>query len=345
MLLEGLHIPLTTPFRRDGSLDSQALAANVLRYSYTPAAGLIVLGPAGESTLLNDTETRDALQIVAQAAAPEKILIAGVFRDSVTSALDLAGFAAGQQYDAVLVGTPGVLGSTQTLELLTFFRAIADRSPLPLILLSTSVRPISVDSIQQLAAHPNILGLLTSVPVTADAVPSNTYASARNVTVTHLFAAVTQRMQRGSGSSLISAASLATAVLEPSPAQLPLRTRTKSVGFQIIAAHAPSLLDALNAGAVGIAPAFAAAAPQACYEIHAAWKDAVLNHEPDQSLASEKQQRILEAAQLIDTLGPGALKFAADLNGYAGGFPRLPHLPPTGEQRSALQQIMKPLHN
>jgi 4-hydroxy-2-oxoglutarate aldolase len=345
MLLEGLHIPLTTPFRRDGSLDSHALAANVLRYSHTPAAGLIVLGPAGEPTLLNDTETRDTLQTVAQAAAPEKVLIAGIFRDSITSVLDLAGFAAVQQYDAILVGTPGVLASTQTLELLTYFRTLADRSPLPLILLSTSVRPIAVDAIQQFAGHPNIVGLLTTHPVNADTVLSSTSASARNVTVTHLFAAVTQRMQRASASSLISPASLTTAVAEPSPAQPPLRTRTKSVGFQIIAAHAPSLLDTLNTGAVGIAPGFAAAAPQACYEIHAAWKDAVLNHESDQPLASEKQQRIIEATQLIETLGPGALKFAADLNGYAGGFPRLPHLPPTGEQRSALQQLMKPLHN
>src|SRR5205085_6499480 len=134
-------------------------------------------------------------------------------------------------------------------------------------------------------------------------------------TVTHVFAAVTGRMQRASASTLISPASLTTSVAEA--AQPTLRTRTKSVVFQIIAAHAPTLLDALNAGAVGIAPAFAAAAPQTSYEIFAAWKD------QDQPLANEKQQRIIEAAQLIESLGPGGLKFAADLNGYAGGCPRL----------------------
>ena len=111
MLLEGLHIPLTTPFQRDGSLNTQALASNVRRYSLTPAAGLIVLGPTGEPTLLNDDETREAFHVAAQAAAPEKVLIAGISRDSVRATLDLAQSAAEFDYDAALVGKPRVLGS------------------------------------------------------------------------------------------------------------------------------------------------------------------------------------------------------------------------------------------
>ena len=99
------------------------------------------------------------------------------------------------------------------------------------------------------------------------------------------------------------------------------------------------MLDALNDGATGIAPAFAAAAPQACYEVYAAWKD------QDQPLASEKQQRLLDAARLVEPVGPAELKFAADLNGYFGGLPRLPHLPLSGEQRSATEVLMKPLRN
>ncbi len=83
MLLEGLHIPLTTPFHPDGRLNPRKLAANVVRYSKTPAAGLIVLGPSGEPTLLSDNETREVLRTAAESAAPEKVLIAGISRDSV----------------------------------------------------------------------------------------------------------------------------------------------------------------------------------------------------------------------------------------------------------------------
>jgi len=336
MLLEGLHIPLTTPFHRDGSLNVHALAADVRRYSLTPAAGLIVLGPAAEPTLLNDDEGREVLRVAVESASAEKVLIAGIGRDSVAGVLQIAGFAAEQRYDAILVGAPSVLAASQEIELLTYFRTIADRSPVPVVLLSTFERRIGADAVAELSSHANIAGFLATHGMHVREFLAGTAEVKREVTVTHVFAAVTGRMQRANNARLISPANLGTVAAEAAPA---LRTRTKSIGFQVIAAHTTTLLDALNAGAVGIAPLFAAAAPQASYEIYAAWKD------QDQPLASEKQQRVVDAARLVEALGPGGLKFAADLNGYAGGFPRLPHLPPNGEQRARLEELMKPLHN
>ena len=357
MLLEGLHIPLTTPFHPDGRLNLPKLAANIVRYSKSPAAGLVVLGPSGEPTLLSDDETREVLRIAAESAAPEKVLIAGISRDSVRATLALANFAAEQNYDAILVGVPSVLATgspdaaaASRRELLLYFQTIADRSPLPVVLFSSRDRRIPLDATVELAAHPRILGLLDDValPDEIEAILRHTAAIKREVNVTHLFAAVTTRMKAAAthaSASLVSADSLAadraasattTAETPPTP---PLRTRTKTVGFQIICTNAPRMLDALNSGAAGIAPPIAAAAPQACYEVFAAWKD------QDQPLAQEKQQRLLEAALLAGTFEAGALKYAAGLNGYFGGLPRLPHLPPTGSQRAALEQLMKQLRN
>ena len=369
MLLEGLHIPLTTPFHPDGRLNLPKLAANVARYSKTPAAGLIVLGPSGEPTLLSDDETREVLRTAAEAATPEKVLIAGISRDSVHSTLALAHFAASLGYDAVLISTPSFLapesGNSRldsdmrpiplskghVLERRIFFQAVADAAPLPVILLTEPGRTIVAPMARSMASHPNIIGLSVdrnSVEIQTGLVRAllqDTANQKREVSVTPTFAAVTNRMktfaQQGSG-LVLSAAALtrnsAIAVAE-APAQPALRTRTKTIGFQIIASRSTLLLPALNAGAVGIAPAFAAAAPQACYEVYAAWKDG------DAPLAEEKQARLIEAAALAESLGPAALKFAADLNGYFGGLPRLPHLPITGAQRAELEQLMKPLRN
>ena len=354
MLLEGLHIPLTTPFHPDGRLNPRKLAANVLRYSKTPAAGLIVLGPSGEPTLLSDDETSEALRTAAEAAAPEKVLIAGIARDSVSATLDLANLAAKLDYDAVLIGKPGVLASfgidrpqpeTWMHEVLTYFQTLADRSPIPIILLSARDRALPVDPVVELASHPNIIALLDVQPHNVrsyafDQLLTRTGTIKHTVTVTHMFAAVTGRMQKAATTgALVSAASLtATAVAEP-PASW-LRTRTKTVGFQIVAGDTEGMLNGLRAGAVGIAPAFAACAPQACFEVFAAWKD------NDQSLAEEKQSRLGESAHFAEEiLGPGGLKVGCDLNGYFGGSPRLPHLPPTGEQRATLEQLMKPLRS
>jgi dihydrodipicolinate synthase/N-acetylneuraminate lyase len=151
-------------------------------------------------------------------------------------------------------------------------------------------------------------------------------------------------MKKASGlahPALVSATSLTktvTTVVDP-PAAPALRTRSKTVGFQILAGDTEAMLDGLIAGAVGVVPGFAACAPQACYEVFAAWKDR------DRPLAEEKQARLREAAHCAELLGPGGLKFACDLNGYFGGVPRLPELPPTGEERAALEHFMKPLRN
>jgi dihydrodipicolinate synthase/N-acetylneuraminate lyase len=356
MLLEGLHIPLTTPFHPDGRLNPRKLAANVVRYSKTPAAGLIVLGPSGEPTLLSDDETRQVLHTAAEAAAPEKVLIAGIARDSVHSSLDLAEFAAGLNYDAILVGKPGVLASfgidrpqpeTRMHDVLTYFQTLADRSPIPVILLSARDRALPVDLIVELAAHPNIIALLDVQPHnvrsgTLDQLRTGIADIKHTVIVTPTFAAVTARMSTSnSGDTLLSSSSLTGPVATvATPPSTGIRTRTKSVGFQIIAGDTEGILHGLRAGAAGIAPAFAACAPQACFEVFAAWKD------NDRLLADEKQSRLDESARFAEEiLGPGGLKFGCDLNGYFGGIPRLPHLPPNGSQRAALEQLMKPLRN
>jgi dihydrodipicolinate synthase/N-acetylneuraminate lyase len=356
MLLEGLHIPLTTPFHPDGRLDPRKLAANIARYSKTPASGLFVLAPPAEPTLLSDHETREVLRTASGSSAPEKVLIAGIPRDSVHAILDLADYAASLDYDAILVGVPSVLALTggvsisiaQLREFVTFFQTIADRSPLPVVLLSVFGRPVPIEAVVELAAHPHVLALLTVLPRAADfdtfeLLVQHTVAFRREVTVTHTFAPVTTRMKKSPShpaAQLISPSTLSAAPAasaEP-PAPSALRTRTKTVGFQILAGRTEAMLDGLIAGAAGAVPAFAAAAPQACYEVYAAWKDG------DQPLAIEKQERLRAAAALAEA-GPAALKFACDLNGYFGGLPRLPHLPLSGADRAALEHVMKPLRN
>jgi 4-hydroxy-2-oxoglutarate aldolase len=362
MLLEGLHIPLTTPFHPDGRLALHKLASNVDRYSKTPAAGLIVLGPSGEPTLLSDDETREVLRTVAQSAAPEKVLTANISRDSVHATLALANFAAEQQYDAVLVAIPSFLApeagiarldsehrpvplsKNWLIEMQAYFKIVADNSPLPVILLNTRGRTLTIASARTVASHHNIAGLYGTQdsPQLQNGIIlsmlEQTASERREVAVTHLFAPVTRRMSQAQSSTLIPVIGLTSPATHIAPPAPPLRTRIKSVGFQIAVEQSSRLLEALKSGASAIAPAFAAAAPQACYEIFAARKDS------DQPLAEEKQARIIAAAQLAEA-SPAALKYAADLNGYYGGPARMPHLPLTAEQRTALEQLMQPLHN
>ncbi len=143
-------------------------------------------------------------------------------------------------------------------ELLIHFRTIADRSPLPVILFSDSGRALHANNIIELAAHPNTLGLLTQdVSIAMTEILARTESVKRVVTVTPSFAAVTTRMKKATlhaAAPLISASILtgesSTAVAEP-PSLPVLRTRTKTVGFQILTSSAQAIFDSLSApGAV-----------------------------------------------------------------------------------------------
>lgn len=343
MLLEGLHLPLTTPFYSDGRLNLRKLEQNVAAYSKTPVSAIAVLSSYGEPTMLSDEETRQALQTAIEAAAPEKVMLAGVSRDSVRETVAIADHAAALTYDAALVAPPSFLqqasGLGQIRELTTYFQAVADRVGLPIVL-DGSTATLPAEVVIELAAHPRILGLVDGKPALerVGQLRQATAAIKRDVTVTPVFAAATGRMlaPQEVTSVVSTGGGTALTVLPTVPA---IKTRTKVVGFQILAGSTTTMLAALLAGCVGAMPAFAACAPQATYEVLAAWKDG------DQGLAEEKQQRLQLAARYMEEVGTAAIKFGCDLNGYFGGLPRLPLLPPSGEDRTQIEALLQGLRN
>jgi 4-hydroxy-2-oxoglutarate aldolase len=350
MLLEGLQLPLTTPFYPDGRLNLPKLEYNATRYSKTPVAGLVALSDSGEPTMLSEEETRQTLRSVAEAAAPEKVLMAGVSRDSVVGTLDLAETAAKLGYDGVLVKRPSIFAAGAATEhakaLLTYFQIVADRSPLPVVLYSgASVEGglLPLEVVIEIAGHPQILGLVDGAGgrERIEALREVRARVKREVTVTAVFAAATGRMRVRDDAAmggLIAAYKLigGGAALAVAPA----KTRTKVVGFQVLAGDTKRMLEGLRAGAVGAMPAFAASAPQACYEVLAAWKDG------DEGLAEEKQARLRSVAESVEEeLGVAGIKFGCDLNGYFGGRPRLPLLPLSGDERAKIEVLMQGLRN
>jgi dihydrodipicolinate synthase/N-acetylneuraminate lyase len=119
-----------------------------------------------------------------------------------------------------------------------------------------------------------------------------------------------------------------------------MKTRQKEVGFQVLVGAAHKLQPSLDAGAVGAILAFACAAPTACYEIYAAWK------EGDAELAGLKQQRIAKAALRVGgDLGVPGIKHGMDFNGYYGGPSRLPFLPLTADLKAEIEQAMADIRN
>lgn len=357
MLLNGILPPITTPFYADGQIYFKKLQHNVERYSRTPIGGMVVLGSAGEAPMLGDEEKGNVLKAAMESAAPEKVMIACTGMESAVETLRWTEFAAGLGYDVAMVRTPyHYKQQMRPANILAFYRFVADRSPLPVVISNypqATTYDMPAELAIELAEHANIIGISDSSGDIAKLrlMVERTRHVQRTATVTERFEPATGRMLRraaaANASEFVPAEMLAGAnaaghgTAKPAPSSSAvrmvgnLRTRQKSVAFQVLAASVGQLHSSLQAGAVGVIVSFAAAAPTACFEIWAAFKDG------DAKLADEKQQRIdAAAARIAREMGIPGLKYAMDLNGYYGGNGRLPLLPLDAATKREIEQLM-----
>ena len=94
------------------------------------------------------------------------MLIAGTGAESAIETLRLTEYAAALGYDAALVRTPHFYRpQMQPANLLAFYRTVADRSPLPILIYSVPVftnYDMAAELVIELAGHPNIIGIKES---------------------------------------------------------------------------------------------------------------------------------------------------------------------------------------
>src|SRR5215510_1173054 len=207
MLLQGIFPAMTTPFYPEGGVYNKKIEHNVDRYSRTPVAGMVALGSTGEAVMLSDEERREVLRVTAEVAGAEKVLVAGVGAESVIETLRLTEYAATLKYDVALVRTPHFYRPQMKPEaLLAFYRTVADRSPLPVLLYTVppyTAYDLPLEVILELVEHPNIIGIKKSTGTTekVSAMVQATKHIKRSATVTETQQAVTARMLAAPASS------------------------------------------------------------------------------------------------------------------------------------------------
>ena len=163
--LTGIIPPLATPFE-DGKLAREKLAENVARYSKTGIRGVLVLGSNGEYPYLSESEKRQAVSTVAEAAGDDMVVLAGSGCESTAETIRLTCDCADLGGHAALVVTPCYYGGKMTPAALeTHFKQVADSSPIPILLYNvpkfTGIN-IGLETVIKLSAHPNIVGIKDS---------------------------------------------------------------------------------------------------------------------------------------------------------------------------------------
>lgn len=113
-----------------------------------------------------------------------------------------------------------------------------------------------------------------------------------------------------------------------------MRETVKAVkpGFQVLCGAGGAFYEAFQIGATGAILAIANPLPYACVTIWEAFRTR------QDEAGKDWQERILPAAKIIATkYGIPGLKHAMDLNGYYGGPPRLPFVPPSAAGKAEIE--------
>ncbi|MGH8893711.1 MAG: 4-hydroxy-tetrahydrodipicolinate synthase [Actinomycetes bacterium] len=152
---------MVTPFRADGSLDTDAaqrLAEHLVDHGND---GLVVSGTTGESPTTSDDEKERLLRAVVEAVGDRARVVAGTGTNDTHHTVELSRAAEKAGAHGLLIVTPYYNKPPQEA-LVRHFRAAADAVNLPVLLYDIPARtgtPIEYDSLIRLAEHERILGV------------------------------------------------------------------------------------------------------------------------------------------------------------------------------------------
>jgi 4-hydroxy-2-oxoglutarate aldolase len=167
--LGGVLAPITTPFDpTSGDVAPDHLRSNVARLIADGLDGVVVAGSTGEAPLLDADEQRALVEWTRAAVGDAGWVVAGTGAESTRQTIALSRAAAEAGADAVLVRPPSYFSAAAAQSakaLATHFRAVADASPVPVLLYNIpkyTHLPLPAGLLEELSRHERIVGVKDS---------------------------------------------------------------------------------------------------------------------------------------------------------------------------------------
>jgi 4-hydroxy-tetrahydrodipicolinate synthase len=162
--LRGIIPPMITPLLDTDALDERGVENLVNHLISGGVSGIFILGTTGEAQHLSSKIKEELIRKTAACIGGRVPLLVGVTDTSLCESLGVARIAAECGAAAVVAAPPYFFALGQP-ELIEYYEALADRSPLPLYLYnmpSHTKTMIELATVERLAKHPNIVGLKDS---------------------------------------------------------------------------------------------------------------------------------------------------------------------------------------
>jgi 4-hydroxy-tetrahydrodipicolinate synthase len=166
-LLEGVYIPLITPFAADGSVALDSIERLCHEYVDAGSAGIVALGTTGETSALDATEQRAVIDVCSRVCAERGAqLIVGAGTNSTAKTVAAVEALAGTPaLTAALIVVPYYVRPSEA-GVVAHFEAVAAASPVPVVVYNIPIRTgrnLSPVGMLELARHANIVGVKQAV--------------------------------------------------------------------------------------------------------------------------------------------------------------------------------------
>ena len=158
---QGTFTAIVTPFRRDGSLDEDALRTLVDRQTEGGVDGLVPCGTTGESATMSTEEKIRVIEIVHEQSDDRLLVLAGAGGNSTAAVLALAKQIDQVSVDGILIVVPYYNKPTQE-GLYQHFATVADAVEVPVVMYNVPGRTstnMTAETALRLAEHGNIAGM------------------------------------------------------------------------------------------------------------------------------------------------------------------------------------------
>lgn len=158
---KGVGVALVTPFDEQKSIDYPALAKLIEFVTEGGVDYLVVQGTTGETPTTSKQEKKEILAFTLQHNTKKLPIVYGIGGNDTAAVLETIKETDFSGIDAILSVCPYYNKPSQE-GIKAHFRAIADASPVPVLLYNVPGRTVvnmKPDTIIELAAHPNIIGI------------------------------------------------------------------------------------------------------------------------------------------------------------------------------------------
>ena len=166
MKLTGSWIAIPTPFNSDDTINFDTFRKLIDFHQKYGTSGLLVLGSAGEASMLKKSEKQEIIEFVSKYAKGKIPLFVGTTASNTSETIEMTKFAKQCDADGALMVVPGYIRPPQEA-IYDFFKEVSSAVDIPIAVYNNPTRVgvnILPETVIRLAKIPNIVAIKQAYP-------------------------------------------------------------------------------------------------------------------------------------------------------------------------------------